>query len=363
MKHPRLRLFVIVAVFLAAAAFATLILARSHDTMAASAKKLPFYASSKYEYTGTGFLYIEGMTLHYYDLTESKNSYSVNISGGDVHLAGHDLLHVLYTESSLQIINSQFPIEFNGSIISAKCGNGVIAVHKRDGSQDSVRLFDAAGSQIDEITFTDSALMDYGFYYSGKTCSLYMIATNTNSSSPVTELLTYSVTSSSSTHTGVIVVQNELITDAVFSGSSIFLTGTDNIIRYSADNNTESYRLRCYGMKLLDRSALSSQAVFVMTPNSADENALSYVRLYRASQSSVPEETMNTLQLPRSTVSAFASGDRVYVITQSAIETYRADGRFSDREDLAFPASSACKLDDDRLLIASGEDMYLLTFK
>lgn len=363
MKHPRLRILIIIIVILGVAAAGVGIFLRSNDTMAGSSKKLPFYASSKYEYTGSGFLYIEGLTLHYYDISDSSKSYAVNISNSDVNLAGHDMLHILYTGSSLQIINSQFPIEFTGTIVSAKCGDGVIAVHKRDGSTDSIRLFNSSGSQIDEIQFPDSNLMDYGFYYSGKACSLYVMTTRASASAPVTELLTYAVSETALTHTGILVVQNELVRDAAFSKSSIFVTGTDSIIRYSAETNAESYRLHCYGMKLIDRTATSAQAIFVMTPNDADENALSYIRLYRASQSDVPDEAMNTLQLPHGTITAAASGERVYVITASGIEKYRADGRHADTEKLSFVATSAYKLDDERIIIASGEELYLFTFK
>ena len=360
MKHPHMRTLIIVAVLLLAAAAGVWIIAVRGETMVSSAQRMPFYASYPHVYTGEGFLYIEGSTLHYYDLNDSGASYSVTLQNPAVELSGEGSVHVIYTASSLALVNSEFPIEFSGEIASVECGGGFIAVHKIENDLDSIRIFNSAGTQVDEIVFEGTRLMDFGFYNTGSTWSLYSLQTDVTASSPVSTLTTYSLDPPATT--GVAVVQNQLVSDVSFSGSSIFVTGTANIIRFSASTNTESYRLLCHGFKILDNSLSGGSAVFVAAPNGADAQELPHVRIYTASQTDIPEEEMSALQLPRDTLEVFAAGNRVYVVTPNRILKYTPQTELKSVETLPFTATGACKLSSDRLLIYSGEETHLLPF-
>lgn len=360
MKRPRMRLIITIIALLLAAAVVVWFIAASGDTMSASAQKMPFYASYPHEFTGGGFLYTEGLTLNYYDINKESVQYTAALPTVDVRLSGEGSTHVLYNDTSLQIINAEFPIESSGEIISVKCGGGFIAVHKRENDMDSLRIFSSAGSQVDELVFENTSLMDFDFYNTDGKWSLYSLETDVTAELPVSTLTTYSLNPSATT--GIAVVQNQLISDVVFSASSIFVTGTSNIIRFNAKTNTESYRLLCYGFYILDSSLTGSTAVFVAAPNGVDRHALSHVRIYSAAENDVPEESMAVLQLPRNTLGVFASGNRIYVITPDSILKYSTSAELLETEALPFVATDALKLSSDKLLIYAGEEAYMLSF-
>ncbi len=360
MKRPRMRLIIAVIALLLVAAAVVWFVAASGDTMSASAQKMPFYASYPHEFTGGGFLYTEGLTLHYYDIDGSRAQYSATLPTSDVRLSGEGSTHVLYNDRSLQIINADFPIETSGEIISVKCGGGFIALHKRENDTDSLRVFNSAGNQVDELVFENTSLMDFGFYNTDGKWSLYSLETDISARSPVSTLTTYSLNPSATT--GIAVIQNQLISDVVFSASSIFVTGTSNIIRFDAKTNMESYRLLSYGFYILDNSLTGSTAVFIAAPNGADKNTLSHVRIYSAAESEVPEENMSVLQLPRNTLGVFASGNRIYVITPDSILKYSTTAKLLETEALPFVATDALKLSSGKLLIYAGEEVYMLSF-
>ena len=106
-----------------------------------------------------------------------------------------------------------------------------------------------------------------------------------------TTLTTYSYAAqggeSVATMSGVISISSQLVDRVVFTKSSIFISGTEQLIRCDAGISGESWRLLTYGYKLCDYSPALTRPLFLFVPRG--EGAMNEVKLYsvdEAAQSS-----------------------------------------------------------------------------
>ena len=329
--------------------------------------ELPFNIYYNYAFTGNGFVYIEGNSFNYYSLSDNKQNYSVMLENTDVKLAGSDSVQVVYTNSAVRLPKNQASLAISGTVKSVKCFYGFVAVHIEESRVDSVektdkiKIFSASGEQLDEIILSGRKLLEYGFFRKGRNDQLYSIELDYQASMPITSVSTYSLTTQSKT--GIITIQNQLVECMIFTDKSVFAVGTNDIIRYEAEGNYESYRLLSYGYSLHDSSYTKTNTVFLIKNANHEDDVPRTIRIYKTAQGGSPNGQVNLMRVAESAKSVFACGDKVFVLTAGCLNRYSTLGSFDGSYKLSITVDEAQKLSDNSLLLTSGSKLYLLTLK
>ena len=328
----------------------------ANQSLISKPTELDFYADAEYVFTGTGFMYKIGSTLQYEDLND-KESYSGDLPYSDMKLSGYGHnTHAVYNENTLCIIGLDNAVTPEGTIKSVKCGNGYIACLIQSGDADKICVYNTKGKMVQEIS-PEYTIMLFGFTHLD-TEQVYTVEVNTNAETYISTISTFDP--SMPAKTGIITVQNQLIENILFTKKSVFVEGTTNIIRYDAEDNSESYRLITRGYCAYD-SYVKGNTVYFLMKNDSEDKSSGSVRIYTASQSKVPSEKVTPIQIPSDTLEVFLHDGNVYAITPSAIHMYDSEGTLIDSETPQFNITEAHSLGDGNLLIISGTKLYACT--
>ncbi len=318
----------------------------------------PISTASTYINTGDGLLYQTDGQIHFYHLSDSKKNYTYGMGASDIRMSGSEHMTVVFNEASLQVVGKNKPITFSGKLREVECGTGYLAILRaqEDGAE-CVDVITPDGAQVEQMTFSDQYIVDFGFY---KTAGemLWIETLNINAGTPTTTITIYDLTKKSAT--GVMHIQNQLVEDLYITSSSIFVVGTNQIIRYVHNGNKEAYRFTIYGYKVVDFSSAGDSPTFLLTPRGGDFHS---VKILTLGEDASPSEADTYLQLPTEGVSACMMGDRLIVSSREKLFTYTLKGKLSSEASFEQPIDAAVKLTDSVLLLSSNGIYYLAKTK
>ena len=302
--------------------------------------------------TGSGMLYqapSDGLgSFNYYDWTRSKRNYTYNIEVNDLKMNGSDGISVVYTEDLLLIVDTLQQVQMTGTILSVECGTDHIAVLRRDSvGGESLLILSKNGEQVDQLLADGQYIVNFGFY-STTTEMLWMQTLSVSAGSPVTVITTYDL--SKRTSTGVMEVQDQLVEGLYFTNNSIFVAGTNQIIRYTYDGNKETYKEMIYGYEVLDFSYASGTPTFLLGPREGNMNSIRILTLNEAETSGA---TSTYLQLPGEGVAGYIMNGALVVVTEENLYSYTLKGSLSSTSKLDRPVQAAEKISDSLLLFLS----------
>ncbi len=359
-RKAALRLGLLILAFIAvAAAIYGLVSLFKNRTVTADLSPLGFASGDNYTFSGTGFLYFSSGKLVYDDIADNKKDTTYKVSTADVSLAASAGISVLYHDSAVQIIGAPDSLVFSGKVLSVACGNEHVAVLREDsGGNVALLVYDKTGTQTDQMDFKITTPVAFGFSNTLDE-TLWTLEISVSGSLPVSTVTTYNL--STQRTTGVMSVQRQLIDKVLFTQNSVFLSGTDNIIRYALPGNSEAYRLVVYGWKMLDYTF--SGAAPLMLYAERDTAALGTVKLYQLPEGDVASASIHSVQLPADTVGMFVAGDKFYACTKDTMYVYTVAGKISATVTLPVSADSVKKLSDAYVLVESGGSLYTLPLK
>ena len=359
-KKAALRLALLLAAFVAiAAAVYGLVSLFKNRTVASALTPMGFVLGDNYTFSGSGFLYFSGDKLIYDDIADNKKDTTYKVSTGDVSLAASTGISVLYHDTAVQIIGAQDALVFSGSVRSVACGNTHVAVLREDsGGNVALLIYDKTGTQTDQMDFKTTTPVAFGFSNTADE-TLWTLEIGVSGSLPVSSVTTYNL--STQRTTGVMTVQSQLIDKVLFTQNSVFLSGTDNIIRYALPGNSEAYRLVVYGWKLLDYTFFGSAPLMLYAERNAQ--TVGTVKLYQLPEGDVADASIHSVQLPAGTVGMFVAGGKFYACTADTMYVYTAAGKLSTTISLTVSADSVTKLSDSYMLVESGGALYTLSLK
>ena len=357
----RLLLLLGALVLVAAAGVGIFLLVRDRGTFG-TLSELPFTADDPWVYTGNGFYYISGDQLCYYDLANPENASTLTLSTTDVSLVSSESITAIYGGAAVHIIGASEMIDAGGQVLSVACGTQHIAV-MRQAADESVSLlvYDAAGTLVDSIDSTDALLMNYGFCKAGDADMLWTLSLATSGSIPVSTITTYTYGSAGASMSGVITLQSQLVESVSFTGNSLFVIGTNHLLRYDKAITSEAYRLLVYGYRPLDSTSGGTKPLFLFAAR--DAQTLSSVRLISVSEAELADATARTVALPQGTHSCFVIGGRFMAVTNDTVYTYSASGTLQSETALEVPCDEAVKLSDSRILFRRGPQMRMMALR
>lgn len=318
----------------------------------------PISTSSTYLNTGDGLLYQTDGQIHFYHLTDNKKNYTYGMGASDIRMSGSSAMTVVYNSASLQVVGKKAPLTFTGTVHAVECGNEHLAVLRTtEEGVDSILILTADGEQIDQRSFPDQFIVDFGLY---KTTGemLWIETLGINSTMPTTTISIYDLNRRDVI--GVITIQDQLVDDVYITQKSFFAAGTNQIIRYTHDGNKEVYRNTIYGYQIADFSAASGTPTFLLTPRGGDFHS---VKLLTLLEDSAPEPVETYLQLPGEGVAAFIMNNRLVVAGREKLFTYSVRAKLQSEATFEQPIDAAVKLTDNTLLVSSNGTYYLTRMK
>jgi len=332
---------------------AGILLLTKKGTPEAALTQLPFSGEVQHTFTGAGFLYRTGEGLSYYDLKDEKKNYSAAVTAEAITLAGSGNVHVIYNDTALKILGAEFANEFPGRLLSVACGSAHIAALRQDpAGTEALQVFDLTGTQRDQLIFDGQFIVDFGFY-TAKSEYLWVQTLDVQSGSPVTTVHIYNMTLGSVS--GLLQLQNQLVERVCFTQSSIYVIGTNQIIRYALENNREAYREMVYGWKVIDADAAP---VFLLSPRS-EGDTLGTLKVLACTEEELSGATETILQAPAGALRMFLMGEKIVAITPDTIWYYSRSGEKLAEYRLPERVDRVEKLNATTLLLYQGNGLYL----
>lgn len=347
-RSSRMLLFSIVILALIGGAVALYSLVFSKRESTVSMTQTPIQTTATYLNTGDGLLYQTDGQIHFLHLTDSRRNYTYGTAASDIRMSGSKAMTCVFNDLSLQVIGKgNTPVSFTGRVLAVECGAGYLGVLRRaeDGTE-SVLIITPTGEQVGELSYPDQFIVDFGFYML-QSERMWVETLGVNTGTPATTITTYDV--SKAANTGVMQVQTQLIDDIYITENSLFVVGTNQIIRYVHDGNKEIYRTTVYGYEVIDYT-LADSPTFLMTPRGGDMHS---VKLLTLAEDDEPGAVETYLQLSAEGVAAFMMNGRLIVVSRDQLFTYTVKGKLSKTANFEYPVDAAVKLTENVLLLSS----------
>lgn len=361
-KKTALRIAIVVISLIALAGVAVLaaLTAKNCGTQLIT-RTLPLTSSELVCGTGDGIMYVRGGALNFYSFKDEDNNFTRPLTAAPTGIAGSAGIKAVYSKNAVQIIDAPFDIEPEGEVIALRCGRAHAAVcTKRPNGDETVTVYGLNGQQIYEFPFSAGRLVNFGFSEaSGST--LWLMELDTDSGSPRTTITTFDLDRMSST--GVITVSDQLVEDVFFTGSSVYIVGTDSLIRYSAAANREVYRVQLYGYRVIDKSLTGDSPVLLLMPRSASDIAgAPSLRILTVSQKDVAGETAVSVSVPEGAVGCHLVNGSLVIVTGNGLKLISNKGKPLESAPLPVGVTdSSEKLDEHHILMERSGEYVLLS--
>lgn len=251
-------------------------------------------------------------------------------------------------------------LTLTGTIRSISSGYTYCAVLKTNAQgQDSIAIFNASGENVsDSISFSDSKVVSFGFDTDNGRETLWVICVNTEASIPSTTVRLYDFNNGGAM-SYYPVFYDQTVEKLAFTEDSVFIIGTQDIIRYARSGSREQYRVSIYGKKVIDFRASDGYMYFLMQPRS--EASRHTVHLLALAEADSPTETSMTVYCGENIANAFLQTGGIRIVTPTRYISYSYSGKKTRDVELEHTADSVVKLDNSRFLLTSGDDCYFVT--
>ncbi len=361
-RRRRFILFVVLALVLIALAVAALFIFILPGSKAVPVA-LAMPADSLRAYTGGGFLYVRGGSLHYADFRDPSKDWSMGLSTEQVRLHASGVASAVYNDAAVQFIdtatgNQLFKREYSGAIELVRCGTGCVGVLRRDDEQNRqiyiMRLDDV---DADELSFgPDQEVLDFGFY--GQDETLWTLTLNTAGVSPNITLETYVVANQAKT--GMMNIEGQLVEHVEFVDKYTYMVGTNHILTFNEmGQEKEADRTLIYGWEFVDFGIIAGKPSFIVSPRTADGPSGTAKLITLPGQETLPaQETL--LQLPDNTRGVFVANGKYVVVTNASVMYYSDKGELQSEQALDILVDAAEKLSPTQLLFTRGTEQFLL---
>ena len=356
----RLILFGLVALVLSGGLFAVFYLMFRQRDVSLTYEKLGIQANMDYTVSGNYLSYASATDLIQVNIADTKKSTVINLPIAIDGFGVSSTMTAVYAGSNLQLRNFN-ALTLNGTIRGVACGEGHCAALRTNdiNGLDSIVVFNASAQAVgNPIDFSESKVVNFGFETKYGREMLWVICVNTQASLPVTTVRLYDY-NNGGTMSYYPSFYEQSIERVYFTEDSVFLVGTEDIIRYSMDSSRERYRVGIYGKEVMDVTASGGTVRFLLKPRgSSNQHTLYTLALAEAD---APNTTMLTVYVGENIVNAFLQASGIRIVTRTRMISYTFSGKNSPSADiiLSYPADNALKLDESSFLLVSGDDCYI----
>ena len=356
----RLILFGLVAVVLFGGVFAVFYLMFRQRNASLTYEKLNIEGSMDYNVSGDFLTYASSDKLIQVNISDTKKSLVTELPTSIDGFGVSSAITAVYAGSNLQLRN--FPtLSLTGTIRGVACGQSHCAALRTNdlNGLDSIVVFNASAQAVgNPIDFSESKVVNFGFETSYGRELLWVICINTQASLPVTTVRLYDYNNNGAMSYYPSFYEQS-IERVYFTEDSVFLVGTEDIIRYSTDSSRERYRVGIYGKEVMDMSVSNGTVRFLLKPRGSSNQHTLYT--LAMAEADTPNTTMLTVYVGENIVNAFLQNSGIRVVTRTRMISYTYSGKNTPSADiiLDYPADTALKLNDSSFLLISGSDCYI----
>lgn len=262
---------------------------------------------------------------------------------------------VVYSGSSV-VIRDGSGFSVTGTVGGVRCTEDYVAVLRTgNAGNDSIILCDAkTGVTLDTLDYSASKVVSFGFYTDFDRCILWVIDVTTDSAHAVTNVKLYDY-NAGGTLTYFAPFYDQTIEKVYITESSVFLIGTQDVVRYAYGGSKEAYRVRIYGNRVTDIAYANGYAYLLLRPR-GELYARSTLRLLMVAEGDSALDSIMTLHTPDAIVGAFLQNGGIRILTGSKLYSYSYVGKSLLELELGRTPTAAYELDDTRfLLVADGK--------
>ncbi len=354
----RLILFALVAIVLFGGIFAVFYLMFRQRDVSLTYEKLGIAAHMDYDVSGNYLTYASATDLIQINIADTKKSTVTNLPVSIDGFGVSSSMTAVYAGSNLQLRNFN-TLTLTGTIRGVACGDSHCAALRTNelNGLDSIVVFNASAQAVgNPIDFSESKVINFGFETSYGRELLWVICVNTQSSLPVTTVRLYDYNNGGSMSYYPSFYEQS-IERVYFTEESVFLVGTEDIIRYSNDSSRERYRVGIYGKEVMDMSVSNGTVRFLLKPRGSSNEHILYT--LAMAETDAPNTTMLTVYVGENIVNAFLQSSGIRIVTRTRMISYAYGGKQSSDLELEYPADEAIKLDETAFLLVSGDDCYI----
>lgn len=356
----RLILFALVAIVLFGGIFAVFYLMFRQRDASLTYEKMNIEANMDYDVSGGYLTYASSTDLIQVNTNDTKKSMVTNLPTAIDGFGVSSSITAVYAGSSLQLRN--FPtLTLNGTIRGVACGQKHCAALRTNdvNGLDSIVVFTASAEAVgNPIDFAESKVINFGFETQYGRELLWVICVNTQASVPVTTVRIYDYNNNGAMSYYPSFYEQS-IEKVYFTENSVFLVGTEDIIRYNLDSSRERYRVGIYGKEVMDMSVSNATVRFLLKPRGSSNEHILYT--LALAEADAPNTTMLTVYVGENIVNAFLQSSGIRIVTRTRMISYTYSGKNTPSADieLEYPADVALKLNNDAFLLVSGQDCYI----
>lgn len=349
-----------VVVVIAAGASALYLLFGNNDASLVYTE-LPIEQTAAYRAEGGVIAYDAGSSLVEYRVDNNQATQSPLYEGID----GYDLsstLLAVYKDNIVQVRGKE-SIALSGSIRSICCGESHVAVLRANtnSGNESIAVLDADGTPVgNALDFSDCRVVSFGFYSDNGKELLWVIGISMQQNMPVTTIKMFDYTTGGSL-SYFPAFYDQAIEKLYFTDESIFIVGTQSIIRYSFSGSKEKYRIRIYGLEVIDMYCDSGVAYFLL--KARDEQNAQTVHLLSLNEADSASDSMLSIHVPEPLVGAFLQNGGVRCITSGHLYSYTSAGKAALDIETAYTALSAIRVTDTQFMMETAEGCFLCSVK
>ncbi len=361
LRMSRVILIVVAVVVVIAAGASALYLLFGNNDASLTYTELPIDQTASYRTEGGVIAYDTGNTLVEYRVDRNEAVESPLYQGID----GYDLsgtLLAVYKDNIVQV-RGQESIALSGDIRSICCGESHVAVLRANtnSGNESIAVLDADGAPVgNALDFSDCRVVSFGFYSDNGKELLWVIGISMQQNMPVTTIKMYDYTTGGSL-SYFPAFYDQAIEKLYFTDESIFIVGTQSIIRYSFSGSKEKYRVPIYGLEVIDMYCEEGTAYFLLSARDAMNTQT--VHLLTLSESDAATDSILSIHVPETLVGAFLQNGGVRCITSGHLYSYTSAGRSALNIETAYTALSAIKVSDTQFMIETPEGCFLCSVK
>ncbi|MGI6161755.1 MAG: DUF5711 family protein [Christensenellales bacterium] len=339
--NPKILIFALLLVVLAAAVFITLNLLKSSSDTLASGIEMPFTAGQEFFAVSDGIVYVTGAELKCINF-KGEEKWSSSIAFTDASTAHSPTLIATWKGSAVQLFdisgNLLFKNDFLGNIQLVRCGVQFVSVLSRDDAGElSLTVLNTTGEKLQELPMTDQNLLDFGF--TGELDMLWTLMLDTEGSVPISKIMTYKLESNSIV--GMVTINDQIPHKLFFTVDEIYVIGTNHIMLYDYVNTRKSSHL-VYGWELAVANAASSPITLAFTPrdDATLDATITTARVIR------PGREEASYNLPPSCFKIALGSSKLYAFTPNGMQSNSFDSdsktfyRFATPIEAAYPVGT-----------------------
>ena len=361
LRLSRVILIVVAVVVVLAAGGAALYLLFGNSDASLLYTELPIDQNATYRAENNVIAYDTGSSLVEYRVDRNEALESPLYNGIDGYDFSPTLLAV-YKDNVVQVRGKQ-SVALSGNIRSVCCGESHVAVLRANtaSGNESIAVLDKDGAPVgNALDFSDYRVVSFGFYSDNGKELLWVIGVSIQQSIPVTTIKMYDYTTGGSLSYFPL-FYDQIIEKLYFTENSIFIVGTQSIIRYSFAGSKEKYRVRIYGLKVTDMYATDGTVYFLLMPR--DENERQTIHMLTVSETDYATDSIVSIHVPETLVSAFFQNGGIRCVTTGHLYSYSNSGINQLAIETAYTPLTAMRVNETQFMMETEEGCFLCSVK